>query len=58
MMIYPMTAVLLGLLIASIYSTAKWETSGLAAFSWGIGLSLASTVANVIITCIPLYTFM
>ena len=49
---------MLGLLIASIYNTASWETSGLAAFGWGIGLSLASTTANAIISSVPLYTAM
>lgn len=47
-----------GAFVAGIYVTVGWSMSSLAAFGWGIGLSLTSLVLTTLISCVPMYPFL
>jgi len=47
-----------GAFVAGIYVTLGWSMSSLAAFGWGIGLSLASIALTTFISCVPIYSFL
>lgn len=44
--------------VAGIYVTTGWTMTSLAAFGWGVGLSLASILLTVAVSWVPIYAFL
>jgi hypothetical protein len=47
-----------GAFLAGVYVTSGWHMTTGVAIAWGLGLSLATNLLNILISWIPLYSFL